>query len=180
MRLCSSCGCENADGAFFCTNCGVRLEGGNPPVQAAQVQPEPSNESMDGAKSENEENPSQQPVGEVLLKPAVKMSFFEGQPALGIASANGDLKVYNDRVEFKTTLANALMTMFGGSGKSSKGEPDIYRYQDIKQVRTGKYGVGYNTFVIEMKSGKVVSFVPPLPGSRVPEELRALIEPYIK
>ena len=180
MHLCSHCGCENEDGAFFCMNCGVRLEGGDPPVQSSQVQPEPSNESMDGAKTENAENPSQQPGSDVLLKPAVKMSFFEGQPALGISSANGDLKVYNDRVEFKTTFANVLMTMFGGSGKSSKGEPDIYRYQDIKQVRTGKYGAGYNTVVIEMKSGKVVSFVPPLPGSHVPEELRALIEPYIK
>ncbi len=152
MRVCSQCGSENVDSASFCENCGFRMEEEKPPVQEA-----------------------------VLLKQGVKMSFFDGEPGLGISNGNGEISVYSDRVEFKMTFGNALMSMFGGSGKAKgkKDPPDVYRFQDMKEVRTGTYGAGYHTLVLEMKSGKVVSFVPVLPGGHVAEDLRSLMAPYI-
>lgn len=173
-KMCPSCGWKGEADRVYCEECGTLL------VETES----PAGKKSDNVKvvlKENIKSSGFHNSAGQLLKTVNLMSYYEGEPTLGMAKATGTLHVYDDHVEFIKKLGNAAGAVFGAVGmalasKKVKSDPvDRYDYKDIFEVRIGKYAGVYNTLVLVMNSGTVSSFVPAAPGSSLPDEIRSLI-----
>lgn len=120
-----------------------------------------------------------------LLKTLSMVSMYKGEPTVGVAAATGKLMVYDDRIEFKKQMGNALTSSFGlvgliSSAKSVKKDPvDTYPVSQISELKVGAYMGVFNTLVVKTKNGTVSSFAPAVPGSSDPKNIIELLRPYM-
>ena len=182
-RFCPSCGQEAEPGMLFCEYCGMRL----PERTAPEPRPNPVPEPRPNPVPEPRPNPVPEPRPNPATNPGPKrtgrflmdlnlMSYYKGEPTLGIAKATGTLKLYDDRLEFHKMMGNSAASMLGAVGilaaaKQAKknGSVDVYRYQDIASVKEGRYGGVYRTIVLVMKDGQKHSFAGSLNSGKVQE-----------
>ena len=160
-RFCPSCGQEGKPDMLFCEYCGARL------TDKARPAPAP------GPRPELKPRPSSS--GRFLME-AGMMSYYSGEPTVGIAKATGTLKIFDDRVEFHKKMGSSAGAMFGAVGMiiaankmKQEGDLDIYRYRDVASVREGRYGGIYHTIVLVMKNGQVHSFAGTLNSGKIQE-----------
>lgn len=160
-RFCPSCGQEGKPDMLFCEYCGARL------TDKARQAPAP------GPRPELKPRPLSS--GRFLME-AGMMSYYSGEPTVGIAKATGTLKIFDDRVEFHKKMGSSAGAMFGAVGMiiaankmKQKGDLDIYRYRDVASVREGRYGGIYHTIVLVMKNGQVHSFAGTLNSGKIQE-----------
>ena len=195
---CTNCGQPLAEGAKFCPNCGTRVEQQQQqPLNAfcttcgAKLEPAsqfcPACGVKVGQPAQQREVHTETVTTSGKLVASLKMvSMYEGTPTLGLAKATGPLTVYDDRIEFKKTMGNAIGGAFGLVGlavaKSKvKNDPiNIYPVSQIAQLRVGKYGGVYNTLVVVMRDGATVSFCPAIPGSSEPQNIINNLQPYLR
>lgn len=178
-KFCGNCGTrvEEETGKIFCSTCGEPLEAGAKFCPSCGVKVE--------EETNSDTNTTPQGVGKLLT--TLKMvSLYEGEPKVGIAKASGPLSVYDDRLEFKKQMGNALGGAFGLVGMAvaqSKVKNDpllVYPVSQIAQLRVGKYGGVYNTLVVVMKDGTTVSFCPAAPASAAPQSVIDSLSPYMQ
>ena len=160
-RFCPSCGREGKPDMLFCEYCGARL------TDKARQAPAP------GPRPELKPRPLSS--GRFLME-AGMMSYYSGEPTVGIAKATGTLKIFDDRVEFHKKMGSSAGAMFGAVGMiiaankmKQEGDLDIYRYRDVASVREGRYGGIYHTIVLVMKNGQVHSFAGTLNSGKIQE-----------
>ncbi len=157
LRTCPKCGIRTTYDQMYCENCGTLLE---------------------------EDKVSHNSRG-AFVREFKLYSYYEGQPTVGISKSMGTLRLYDNRVEYEKSFGNAASSMFGLAGlavgrKSAKKDPIVnYYYNDIADVKVGKYAGVYNTLVIVMKTGRSFSFCPPVPVSNQPAEIVDLIKLYL-
>lgn len=167
--FCSVCGAKLEPSAKFCPACGVKVGQPAKPAEPA----EPAVRSTAAASGR-------------LLTSLKMVSMYEGTPTVGLAKATGPLTIYDDRIEFKKTLGNALGGAFGLVGMAVaknkvKNDPiNIYPVSQIAELRVGKYSGVYNTLVVVMRDGTTVSFCPAIPGSSEPQNIINNLQPYLR
>lgn len=142
-KVCPVCSNKLADGVVFCGNCGTKV----------------GNDTFIPHRNDNYHpvNPTNQ---------SYKMiSFYHGEPTVGIAKATGTLTVNTDNLEFKKQLGNALGGQFGLAGMAiaakkatQNGKFEIFAYQDIRDAYVGRYAGLLPAVVIMMNDGQVYSF----------------------
>ncbi len=188
--VCKNCGNEVAEGRKFCGKCGKPI-GSNEQERILRTCPNcGARTTADQMYCENcgtllkEDKVTHNGRG-AFVREFKFYSYYEGQPTLGVSKATGNLRLYDDRVEYEKTLGSAAGNMFGLAGmavgrKSAKKDPIInYYYNDIANVKVGKYGGIYNTLVIIVKTGRSFSFCPAVPMSNQPSEIAELIKLYL-
>lgn len=191
--FCKNCGQSVPDGAKFCGNCGARVqeEQGKSFCSACGAQLEAGAQFCPscGTKVEAGTNSSSVTTSRgtgTLLTTWKMASLYEGEPKVGIAKATGPLSIYDDRLEFKKTMGNALGGAFGliGMGiaqlQANKDPVLIYPLGQVAQLRVGKYGGVYNTLVVVMRYGTTVSFCPATPASAAPQNVIDSLSPYMQ
>lgn len=186
---CTKCGQTLAEGVKFCSNCGTPVEQQQSkafcPTCGAKLEPSAQFCTACGIKVGQAVRNTVTTSGKLIT--SLKMvSMYEGTPTVGIAKATGPLSVYDDRIEFKKQMGNALGGAFGLVGmavaKSKvKNDPiDIYPVSQIAQLRVGKYSGVYNTLVVALRDGTTVSFCPAVPGSSAPQNIIDSLQPYLR
>ena len=160
-RFCPSCGQEGKPDMLFCEYCGARLTDKARPAPAPGPRPERKPRPLSSGR---------------FLMEAGMMSYYSGEPTVGIAKATGTLKIFDDRVEFHKKMGSSAGAMFGAVGMiiaankmKQEGDLDIYRYRDVASVREGRYGGIYHTIVLVMKNGQVHSFAGTLNSGKIQE-----------
>lgn len=173
--FCSACGAKLEPSAQFCPACGTK---------AGQASGQTSGQTS-GGTSGRTSGGTVNPSGRLIA--SLKMvSMYEGTPTVGIAKATGPLSIYDDRIEFKKTMGNALGGAFGLIGMAVaqskvKNDPiNIYPVSQIAELRVGKYSGVYNTLVVVMRDGTTVSFCPAIPGSSEPQNIINSLQPYLR
>lgn len=189
---CIKCGQPLAEGVKFCPYCGTRAEQvqGNVFCTTCGAKLEPSTQFCPGCGIKVGQTTGQTVDNTVAtsgkLITTIKVSMYEGTPAVGLAKASGPLSVYNDRIEFKKQMGNSLGAAFGLVGiavanSKIKNDPlDIYPVGQIAQLRVGKYGGVYNTLVVVLRGGTTISFCPAMPGSSAPQKIIDSLQPYLR
>lgn len=145
-KVCPVCNNKLADGVVFCGNCGTKV----------------GNETFNPDNRRRVDN--NRPV--YPTNQSYKMiSFYHGEPTVGIAKATGTLTVNPDHLEFKKQLGNALGGQFGLVGMAvaakkatQNGKFDVFAYQDIQDAYVGRYAGIMPAVVIMMNDGQVYSF----------------------
>lgn len=169
-KVCPSCGQTAGPDQVYCANCGALLV-----AQAAQIkapEPAPQPHASQPARS----------TGVVLKR--ITMSLYEGEPTVAPSKATGSLVVYDDRIEFDKKWGNSALTSLGligvaAAAKKVRQNPvETYYFRDIVAARVGKYMGVYNTLVLQLSSGRTISFAPALPGSGEPQEILSIIRLY--
>ena len=170
-RFCPSCGQKAGPGVLFCEYCGMRL----PERTVSEPRPNPASVPAPAPGPRPELKPRPLSSGRFLME-AGMMSYYSGEPTVGIAKATGTLKIFDDRVEFHKKMGSSAGAMFGAVGMiiaankmKQKGDLDIYRYRDVASVREGRYGGIYHTIVLVMKNGQVHSFAGTLNSGKIQE-----------
>lgn len=185
--FCTHCGAQLPEGSRFCSQCGTPVE----PVTAAQpTYTAPVYPQQPVYQQPVYQQPVyQQPVGPTgaFLMEGGKMSRYNGGGAVGAITGTGELNVYDDRLEFLKTSGDqrgyALGPVLGAviaKNNAKKNPVDVYYFQDIASVRTGKYAGMMGTLVLELRTGKSVSFVPASSkNKKIAQELCDLISRYL-
>lgn len=185
--FCKNCGQSVPDGAKFCGKCGTRVEEdvGKVFCSACGEQLELGAQFCPSCGTKvGVDVPTPKGTG-TLLTTWKMASLYEGEPTVGIAKATGPLSIYDDRLEFKKTMGNALGGAFGliGMGitqlQANKDSILIYPLGQVAQLRVGKYGGVYNTLVVVMRDGTTVSFCPATPASAAPQNVIDNLKPYM-
>lgn len=170
---CINCGQKLPDGSNFCTNCGHRVStpnAGTPPHDdsiCANVRTEAA------------------PNSDTVLLSLKFVAKYKGTPKAGYSDSSGTLVVYSNRFEYKKAMGDALIAGSGliGLGLSalsaSVSDDEIYKFEDILEMKEGKYMGVYNTLVLSMKDGNVWSFCPVAPKSNAPQKVIDLVQPYL-
>jgi len=165
--FCTNCGKKISGGAKFCGNCGT-------PVLVV--------EPLDLAVSQVT---SVHQVGK-LLSELKNVSKYKGTPVAGYSTASGILSVYDNRIEFKKKMGNALSARLGviglaaAEGLAQSMPVEVFDLTQISALRVGKYMGIYNTLVITGKNGEIWSFCPVLPNSAEPQKIISLLMPYMQ
>ncbi len=159
-KICPKCGQEAGEDILFCESCGTRIVSG---TEYAETQKEttPPKPGLTGSGR--------------LLAELGMMSYYEGEPKVGIAKATGTLKIYDDRVEYEKKLGSSAGAAFGAVGmliaankmKKENGAKDIYWYRDVAGVTEGRYAGVAPTLVLTMKNGTVHSFAGTVNGGKI-------------
>lgn len=171
--FCYNCGGEICQGDIYCCWCGTDVQ----VEDDADTTKEPITETNATKQRENKQTGA-------LIKQVGMMSYYEGEPTVSFSAASGNIVIYDNRIEFEKKWGSSKGAMFGLIGmavanKDIKEHPlDIFYFKDIKNVRTGKYTV-YITFVMEMKDGRTMTFVPIAPNNMVANEMCAIISRYL-
>ena len=99
------------------------------------------------------------------LKTLNMMSYYTGEPKVGIAKATGKLIVCEDEVLFIKQMGNAVGNAFGligmGIAKSrsmKQGNTMRFKYDEIAAARAAQYMGVMPMLVLEMKNGEKHSF----------------------
>lgn len=185
---CKNCGKSVPAGAKFCPSCGTKVEeNAKSFCSACGKELNPGAQFCQGCGMKVGSRPASTAGGGTgrLLESMKLVSFYKGEPKIGVAQATGTLSIYDDRLEFKKQMGNALATATGLIGMAAahgaiKKDPlAIYPINQISQLRVGKYGGVYNTLVVAMKDGSVVSFCPGVPASSAPQNIIDMLRPYM-
>lgn len=180
IKKCPGCGIEYSVDKIFCEQCGTSL------IEYEKEKTEES-QKADVTPKQEEKKPKPQNEGSNPLKTIKMMSWYTGEPKVGIAKASGTLNIYEDRLELVKKLGNAAgAALFGAVGamvsanKAKKqGSIDTYHYKDIAEVRKGTYGGMMPSIVITLKNGEKHSFVGTMNGTTIKESIE-IIEHYLK
>ena len=93
------------------------------------------------------------------LKALSMMSYYPGEPVVGIAKATGKLVICEDEIIFIKQLGNALGSNFGLAGMAiarkkamNQGSTMRFRYDEIEMARAGQYMGMMPMLVLEMKN----------------------------
>lgn len=164
----------------FCQYCGVRLI-----EKPVPVEPEPEPVPIPRPVPTPEpERPAEKPTGR-LLKTLKSMSMYRGEPTVGIAKATGELRIYDDHLEYLKKFGNAAAGMFGAVGmiaaasKVKKEDPvEYFWYSTLSEVHEGRYGGVFHTLVVTDHSQQTVSFAG-MAGARDIQDAIALIRRYL-
>lgn len=187
--FCKNCGKQLEDGAKFCCFCGAQVEQAVSAEKVcatcgAPLRPEEQFCHDCGTRVEQKDVPASRSEGKLLT--SLKMvSMYMGEPKLGLAKATGRLEIYDDHIAYHKQLGNALGNAFGLAGmglakaKTSKDPVTTYPLSQVKELRVGKYGGVYNTLVVVMKDGTVISFCPAIPASSEPQTIITCLKPYL-
>lgn len=156
---------------LFCEYCGSRLTEWESPFP----QPAPDPVQQPTFDSFPQPAPAPRPDGRLLMELGM-MSYYKGEPTLGIAKATGTLKIFDDRIEYYKKLGNSAGALFGAAGMlvaasqaKKNGDCDTYWYKDIQSVKEGKYGGIYHTIVLAMRDGQRHSFAGTLSSAKIQE-----------
>ena len=175
-KVCPQCGREGEPHMAFCQYCGVRLIEKLVPVEP---EPEPVPIPRPVPKPEPE-RPAEKSTGR-LLKTLKSMSMYRGEPTVGIAKATGELRIYDDHLEYLKKFGNAAAGMFGAVGmiaaasKVKKEDPvEYFWYSTLSEVHEGRYGGVFHTLVVTDHSQQTVSFAG-MAGARDIQDAIALI-----
>ena len=191
---CLNCGRELKEGAKFCPGCGTKVETEAPKMKnifcsycGTKLEADALFCSKCGKPTNSAEPEIAMPEsGGRLLTVQKLISMYMGEPTVGLAKASGTLSVYDDRIEFEKQMGNALGGAFGLAGllvarNAAKKEPVVvYSLSDVAEVRVGKYMGVYNTFVVALKNGNIITFCPAIPGSPVPQSIVDVLRPYLQ
>lgn len=163
-KFCTICGEKLDASEQFCHSCGTKVGGSDP------LPPIPSEPHISKAKS-----------GGKLLTSLKMVSMYIGEPTVGVAKSTGTLSVYDDRLEYKKQIGNAL-TLVGSIRAHVKIKEDpliIMPLNQIVALRVGKYMGVYNTLAVSLCDGSTISFCPAVPASSEPQTIVALLSPYL-
>lgn len=172
-RFCTMCGAECEENQLFCSVCGVKLSG--PSATASPV----SQTAAVPAAVRVATAPLM--VSGKLLKTMNMVSMYIGEPTIAVAASTGKLLVYDDRIEFKKQMGNALtlVGMIKATAAIKKDPVDVFPINQISEFKVGAYMGVFNTLVIKLKDGTVKSFSPAAPGSSEPKDIIELLRPYL-
>lgn len=99
------------------------------------------------------------------LKTLSMMSYYPGEPVVGVAKATGKLIVCEDEVMFIKQLGSAIGNMFGAAGmliarkNALKDSSTLrFKYDEIAAARLGRYMGTMPMLVLETKDGQKHSF----------------------
>lgn len=177
--FCRYCGAKLPDDSRFCSLCG-RPTG----FEEVNRQPEPQAQTY---RQQPYEQPAYQqqyepPVTGELLCEADKVTRYNGGGAIGPVTGTGVLSVYDDRIEFFKKTGDQRGYMFGpiiggvmNMSDPKKNQIEVYEYQDIARVGTGKYAGVMATLVLQLRNGKKVSFTMGKGGAPLAQEMCDLI-----
>lgn len=182
-KKCPECGRSRDARYVFCEYCGTLLveqgfQGDYDQVQKRDMKSQSVDVVSEQICSASEQHDD---CSDKVIKRIKMVNQYEGEQALGIAKATGELCVYKDRIVFKKQMGNAIGGAFGVIGllvarQAIKNTPeDIYPYSELVGIHVGKYAGVYNTLVLVLQNDQKISFVPSLPSSKDPEEIIALI-----
>ncbi len=180
-KFCTTCGSPIESGALFCEVCGTKVE--TPAPAPAPQPPLPKPPAPTPAPAPAPVRPT--PTGR-LVSTLKMVSLYDGEPTLGIAKASGELNAYDNRIEFKKQMGNALGSTFGLVGMMAARSSALKDGQlmtipvgDIAEVHVGKYGALYNTLVVTKRDGTKMTFCPPAPSSSAPQIIVEALVPYL-
>lgn len=168
-KVCPSCGRKGEQGMLFCEYCGTRLVEEETRESCVKPVPAPLPEPAPLPK------PGPSHSGRFLMEMKL-MSYYKGEPVLGIAKSTGTVKIFDDRLEFHKVMGNSAASMLGPvpmllAAKQARdgGSVDTYWYRDISSAREGRYGGVYHTIVLSMKDGQVHTFAGTLNSGKIQE-----------
>lgn len=167
---CHQCGREIQTDAKFCAYCGAKMEQNI--IDTTLVRESKAQKACPGCgKVFAPEHVYCDQCGRLLQVKTVSgrelqrihmASKYDGEPTVGIAKATGDLILYDDRIEFKRVMGNALGNAFGllGMAAAARSTPqqEVYRMSEIASVKLGRYGGMMPTLVLQLKNGSIYSF----------------------
>ena len=188
VKFCEKCGAKLGENAMFCAQCGTPVHA-PAPEKAEPVQTEKAPEQTEntrytpgarvfkmcpecGARTGVEMVYCPECArllalhsisGQEFLRLKM-MSYYEGEPTVGIAKATGELSICDDRIVFEKKMGSSLGSAFGliGMGiaqKAVKDDPtDEFMLSDVASVKEGRYAAVMPMIVLTLKSGRVVSF----------------------
>ena len=172
IKVCPQCGRQGEPHMAFCQFCGVRLV-----EKEARIQPEP-------IPTPEPKKPIEAASGR-LLKTLKSMSMYKGEPTVGIAKATGELRIYDDHLEYIKKFGNAAAGMFGAVGmiaaasKMKKENPvEYFWYTQLSEVHEGRYGGVFHTLVLTDHSSQKHSFAGMASSADIQEAV-ALIRRYL-
>lgn len=161
--FCHSCGTRLQLGQGFCTTCGMKFD-------------DSLLEPCGGMNSEvTSPNPEIKGTGKLLRKMS-GITYFVGEPAVGVANKVGTLTVYDNRIEF---MRKAGLSLVGTLSARAKAEVETYYYSDVISITTGTYLAMYTTLVLKLKNSNKVSFCPAIPLSKDMETVANLLIHYL-
>lgn len=198
--FCRNCGAQIPDDSRFCPTCGTPIAAAPAPQGFAQPQmsqpvyQQPMQQPV--YQQPVYQQPMQQPVyGQsmgggyatgAMIREAGKYTRYAGDKAIGVVTGQGNLIVYDDRLEFYKTSGNqayfALNPIVGLAMQHAdkKKHPfDTYFYRELKGVRNGKYSGMIPTLILDQSNGKSVSFAKAA-GGMDPKELANIIRSYLR
>ena len=178
VKYCEKCGAVLKDVAVFCSQCGSPAARGTvAPEESEQPAKEAAGTAFKlcpqcGKKAETDEVYCSGcarllrlvTISGAELARMSMMSFYEGEPTVGVAKATGTLIIYDDKIVFEKKLGNALGGAFGLAGMalsraSVKNNPtDTYMLTEIEAIKESKYMTVMPMLVVTLKSGRVFSF----------------------
>jgi len=99
------------------------------------------------------------------LKTLNMMSYYPGEPVVGVAKSTGKLIVCEDEVMYIKQMGSAVGNMFGAAGlliarknALKEGSTMRFKYDEIKAARVGRYMGMMPMLVLETKDGEKHSF----------------------
>ena len=192
--FCTNCGTQLPDGSKFCSQCGAPTNASQgaaaAPQQPAYQQPTYQQQPVYQQPAYQQPAYPQQTYAPqatgALLREADKVTRYSGGHAIGTVTGSGTLYVYDDRIEFYKKTGDQRGYMLGPvvgavmSMSSAKKNPvDVYDFRDIANVRPGKYAGLMGALVLELRTGKSVSFALGKGGMALAEELCGIISQYL-
>ena len=208
-KVCPACSLETEQDRIYCERCGTLLKDMEEKTDAEKAgsqkkekwtvagrnAKEKKGQKWDYKAEKDQYKEEEQYKAEedksisgVLLKEEKNWSLYDGEPMVGIAKASGTIQIYDKKLVYKKTMGSAIGAAFGVVGimmakKKMEEEGETVMeipYTEIRKVRTGKYMGAYNTLVLELKNDDSLSFMPPFPASRLPEEIEEIIDMYME
>lgn len=176
---CNKCGKQIPDGSAFCSFCGASLsdvsnqEGQNAIVsQAENLAPTTDNQNTANLNYQNNITPPGTNYSAnsfnnsgVLMECEASVYDHDISGKVGIAKAEGTLKLYADHIEYKVRFGNALGGMFGIVGllatrkKAKEDNAIAIPYSEIRECKLSNYLLGQPAIVLTLSSGATISYV---------------------
>ena len=157
--FCINCGAQLPDGSKFCDMCGTKQIDRSAPEQSYS-QPVPPVYSQPAQPQSQPKGFIPQVNGSLLLEAGEFTCFLGGGP-IGVVQGQGFIDVYDDRIEFRKTsgaqwgfAANPIVGVLAAQHDKKKKPMITYFFNDIKNIKSGKYSGMIPTFILEFNNGK--------------------------